>query len=166
MKTTRPVPARARCLQHVGGAADVDRGVEGRVLERFADVDLGGEVEDRLGLAVGGDLAQRPAVADVELEQLSARRQRSLEVDPPPGDEVVDDRHLVAAHEQRVDQIRADESRSASYQAPHQGADPNRDCWARGSVFLNIGPESRPSAPATLAAPNTYFDSLPRRGIR
>ncbi len=39
----------ARRLEHVGGAADVDGGVEGRVDERLADVDLGGQVEDRLG---------------------------------------------------------------------------------------------------------------------
>ena len=36
-------------LEHVGGAADVDRGVEEGVGEGLADVDLGGEVEDPLG---------------------------------------------------------------------------------------------------------------------
>ena len=42
-----PCAGGARRLQHVGGAADVDRGVEGGVGDRLAHVDLGGEVEDR-----------------------------------------------------------------------------------------------------------------------
>jgi hypothetical protein len=122
---------RARRPEHVGGAADVDRGVEGRVLERLADVDLGGQVEDGLGPTLGGQRAQRRGVADVELDQLGARRQRPLEVDQASGREVVDDRHLVPARQQSVDQIRADKSRAAGDQASHCGADPMGIGWVQ-----------------------------------
>ena len=50
--------------------------------------------------------------------------QRPVEVLPASGREVVDDRHLVAAGEQRVDQVRPDESRSTCDEAPHTSVDP------------------------------------------
>ena len=73
---------------------------------------------------LGDQRRQRRGVADVELDQLGAGRQRPVEVLPPAGREVVDDRHLVAAREQRVDQVRADESRAAGDQALIERADP------------------------------------------
>ena len=38
------------------------------------------------------------------------------------GGEVVDDRHLVAALDQRVDEVRADEAGAAGDECPHRGA--------------------------------------------
>ncbi len=119
-------PGRARRLEHVGGAADVDRGVEVGVLDRFAHVDLGGEVEDQLGTRLGEDGADRGVVADVDLGQPGAARERAVEVHPTPGREVVEHGHLVATGEQGVDQIRADESGAAGHESPHQAADPKR----------------------------------------
>jgi hypothetical protein len=69
--------------------------------------------------ALGAELPA-PRVADVGLDQLGARRQRPVEVLAPPGREVVDDRHLVAAREQRVDQVGADEAGAAGDQSPHR----------------------------------------------
>ena len=71
------------------------------------------------GCAAGDQLGQRRRLADVELGQLGARRQRPVEVLAPPGREVVDHRHLVAAREQRVDQVRPDEAGAAGDQCLH-----------------------------------------------
>ena len=43
----------------------------------------------------------------------------SLEVLAPAGGEVVDDVHLVAARDERVDYVRADEARSPGDHRPH-----------------------------------------------
>ena len=75
-----------------------------------------------LGLRSARQRGQRGAVADVELDQLGAGRQRPVEVLAAAGREVVDDRHLVAAREQRVDQIRADEAGAAGDQSLHRAS--------------------------------------------
>ena len=88
----------ARGLEHVDRADDVDRRVEGRVLDRLAHVDLRGQVEDDVGRDRGDERGERRRVADVDLVQARAAVQRArLEVLAPPGDEVVDDVDLVAA---------------------------------------------------------------------
>jgi hypothetical protein len=54
-------------------------------------------------------------VADVLLEEARA----GVDVLALAGREVVDDRHLVAAREQGVDEVRPDESRTPCHRRPH-----------------------------------------------
>src|SRR4051794_26152157 len=75
-----PTARRPPRLQHVGGAADVDRGVEGRIVQRSADVDLGGQVEYPLRLALAREGAQLPPLADVQLDQRRSGGEGGIEV--------------------------------------------------------------------------------------
>jgi dTMP kinase len=68
----------------------------------------------------GGD---RLGVAHVELDQLRAVREGVGEVLPAAGREVVDDRHVVASGEERVDQVRPDESGAAGDESLHTAAE-------------------------------------------
>ena len=89
--------------------------VERRLRGRHAHVDLSGEVEHRFGLL---DLEQgrhQIAVADVLDDQLRAVRDRVVQVALAARGEVVEHDHLVAAIEQCIDQIRADEAGSACH---------------------------------------------------
>ena len=65
---------------------------------------------------------RRLAVADVELVELDPAAPGALEVLGLAGREVVDDGHLVAAVEQGVDEVRADEAGSAGHERTHGGA--------------------------------------------
>src|SRR5262249_50801720 len=114
----------ARGLEDGRGAADVDRGVERRVRDRLADVDLRREVKDDLRPGLAGQLEHRLAFADVGLDQPRARGQRLLEVLAAAGGEVVADRHLLAAPDQRGAQARPHESRPTCDEASHTNADP------------------------------------------
>ena len=55
-----------------------------------------------------------------------AVRERPLEVLPLAGGEVVDDGHLVAAREERVDEVRSDEPGAAGDEGLHAAADPSQ----------------------------------------
>ena len=102
--------ARRSCrLEHLDGADDVDGGVVVGPLERGLDVGLGGEMEDDVGVA------QLEAAADVALDE---RRGRVHVLALPEG-EVVDDRDLVAALDEPVDQVRSDEPGSTGDDRPH-----------------------------------------------
>ena len=90
-----------------------------RVGERAAHVDLGGEVEDRLGRDGDHELGERGAVAHVGALEPGARRERAGEVRLAAAGEVVDDRHRIAAREQRVDEMRADETGAAGDERLH-----------------------------------------------
>jgi hypothetical protein len=138
-KTTREAPAVR--------AADVDRGVEGRVGDRSAHVDLCRQVKHHLGRRRRDPFGQRRRIADVELDQLGPRRQRAVEVLAPPGGEVVDHGHLVAPRQQRVDQIRADEAGAAGDQSLHTRADPMGigESWLLGVAAAPCYPR-RPKA--------------------
>ena len=105
VKTTVGV---ARRLQHAQQADDVDLGVEGRPLDRRDDVGLRGEMEDRVRL----DLER---IADVVLHKAG----RGVDVLPPSGRQVVDDGDLVAARDERVHDVRADESRTSGDDRSH-----------------------------------------------
>ena len=105
----RRVPALARGLEHVDRAHHVDLGVERRARGRDPHVDLGREVEDHLGLLLLQQSRDEVAVTDVLDDKLSASRQRGLEVRPASGREVVQRDYLVAAFDQRVDQVGTDE---------------------------------------------------------
>jgi dTMP kinase len=96
--------------QHVRGADDVHRGVVARILHRGLHVGLRSQVEEDVRV-------DRERLADVVLEQ---RRRRIHEL-ALPGREVVDDGHLVAAREERIDEIRPDEARTTCHDRVHGG---------------------------------------------
>ena len=103
----------ARRLEDAHGADHVDVRVEARILHRARDRRLGREVEAdvrarRVEHAVG-------VGADVALVQ----RCVGQDVFPLPGGEVVEHVHLVAAGDERVHQVRADEARAAGHDRPH-----------------------------------------------
>ena len=68
-------------------------------------------MKDRLRLNLGEDRLERGQIDDVELPQCGG----GVHPSPVPGGEVIDHRHLVAALEQRVDHVRADEPGSAGH---------------------------------------------------
>ncbi len=71
-------------------ADDVDRRVELRIVDRAADVDLGGQVEDHLGLGVG-EQPDQVGVDDVGLGEVEVGGAlRLAEVLAAPRTEVVD----------------------------------------------------------------------------
>ena len=107
----RPVPSR--CLQNVECPEDVHVRIEVRPLDRHPHVGLRGKVEAHVrtsGVEHLTDLA--PNVRHVELR--SRRHVGAL-----PFGEVVDHVHLVAAREQRIDDVRADEARPSGHDRPH-----------------------------------------------
>ena len=118
--------AQPRGLEHVDRADDVDPRVPRRVLDRLAHIDLRGQVEDDVGPRRGEHAAHAPRVADVGLLEAGAPRQRAAEVLALAGGQVVDDRDLVAAIEERVDEVRADEAGAAGDQGTHGGG-----CYVR-----------------------------------
>src|SRR5690606_28046756 len=61
-------------------------------------------------------------LADVSLDEPDAVFERLVEVPAVPGGEVVEDRHLVAAGDERVDEVRSDEAGSAGYECTHERA--------------------------------------------
>ena len=73
------------------------------------------------GRAAANTPAHAGRVADVGLVEAGAARQRGAEVLALAGGEVVDDGHLVAAIEERVDEVGADEAGSAGDQGTHGG---------------------------------------------
>ena len=109
-----PRPGGASGFEDAHRPDDVDLGVEDGPLDRRADVGLGGEMEDDVGPELSAERFDG-GVADVELVELGA----GGEVVARAGGEVVDDVHLVAAREQRVDDMRADEARAACDERPH-----------------------------------------------
>ena len=108
---SRAVPPRG--LEHAHGADDVHVGVELGPLDGGADVGLCGEVEDDLGARlVEGGVRVRADVAVVQAR-------RAVQVLARPGGEVVEHVYLVAAGEQRIDEVGADEASPACHQRPH-----------------------------------------------
>ena len=84
-----------------------------------------------VGLRRGERALQGRLVADVRLEQPGARVEAgALQALRIEGIEVVDDRHLVAAIEQRLDQVRSDEPRAAGHQDALQAALRSESAWA------------------------------------
>ncbi len=84
----------ARRLEHVERAEDVHLGVEDRLLHRRSDVGLRSQVEHEVGV-------ERERFADVVLDQLRA----GIDELTPSRGQVVDDGHLVAARDERVDDV-------------------------------------------------------------
>ena len=112
MKTTwRAVAARG--LEHAQRPEHVHLGVELGPLDGRADVRLGREVEADVRLR-RVERGVRVA-ADVALVQHGAGR----DVLALPGREVVEHVHLVAAREQGLDDVRADEASAPCDERPH-----------------------------------------------
>jgi hypothetical protein len=100
-------------LEHAHRPDHVHLGVDVRLLDRDAHVDLRREVKARLGLHLVEDaLCVR---ADVTLVQgRSVRNVFAL-----PGGKVVEEVHLVAAREQAVGDVRADKARPPGHDGAH-----------------------------------------------
>ena len=104
---------RAGGLEDVQRSEHVHLGVEDGLRDRGSDVRLRRQVDDELG----PDLVEQAVegLADVVLVH-----RRGGDVLAAPGGEVVDDVDLVAALDQRIDDVRPDESRSPGDDGPHR----------------------------------------------
>jgi hypothetical protein len=105
---------RVRRLEHLDRAEHVHVGVVDRPVDRDANVDLRGQVEADRGPRVGEDLTE--PLANVLLDD----RHAVGHVLVLPVREVVDDGHLVAARQQRFDDVRADEPGAPCDDRPHR----------------------------------------------
>jgi hypothetical protein len=105
--------ARTRRLQHRDRPEHVHRRVVLRPVDRDAHVDLSRKVTAQLGPRLFEDLGQ-PFANVVHDEAHRLGDVLSLAVR-----EVVDDRHLVAARQQRMNDVRADEARAPCHDSPH-----------------------------------------------
>ena len=105
------VPSRR--LEDAQRAEHVDLGVVVGPLDRDANVGLGGEVEDRLGLDRVEHLVGLPDVGDVQ-------RRVAGDSLASPLREIVEDVHLVAARKQRVNDVRADEAGAPGHDRSHR----------------------------------------------
>ncbi len=85
-------------------------------------------MEDRIGARALHQAVHRPGVAQVHLGQLGATRQRAVEVLPPAGGDVVEDRDLIPPRQQGIYEVRADEAGSACDQSSHEADDGRRSC--------------------------------------
>ena len=102
-------------LEEAHRAEDVHPGVEVRLPDRAPDVYLGGLVAQDLGSEPPEDLREVPPGEDIDLVEA-----RPLgEVLALAGGEVVDDGHLVAAGDEGVDDVGADEAGSACHEGTH-----------------------------------------------
>ena len=77
-------------------------------------------MEDRLRTLLGQQSGHGVAVGDARLVEPRAGRERAVEVLAPAGGEVVDDADVVAALEQGVDEVRADEAGAAGHERAHR----------------------------------------------
>ena len=102
----------ARRFEDPHGAEHVDLGVERRPFDGHADVGLGSEMEHDLRPYGVEDGIRLPYVGDVKLGAGGHVLARAL-------GKVVERVRLVPAREQRVDEVRADESRPAGHDRAH-----------------------------------------------
>ena len=128
--TTRGTPYACAALSTFTVPSTFTRASLRGVGHRLAHVDLRGQVEDHVRLRAADEEAHRARVADVDHLQLRAVRERLLEVLPLAGGDVVEHDHLVAAREQRVHEVRADEAGAACHECLHAAADA-RGRWLR-----------------------------------
>ena len=122
-KTTLRVPAATAAWQRWSEPEDVDLGVEGRVLDRYPHVGLGGEVEDHLRPALGHQVGQA-RVADVEAvegEPAVGHGPGRAEVGQRTGREVVDHVDLLPLGQEALDEAGADEPGAPGDEDPQRG---------------------------------------------
>jgi hypothetical protein len=79
-------------------------------------------MENGLWPGVLDEVAHGGAIPDVRLNEASAGAEGRVEVLAPAGGEVVDRRQLVAAGNEGVDEVRADEPRPACHEGAHMAA--------------------------------------------
>ena len=125
---------RFRGLSHDRGAEGVRRDVAFPVVRILV---RGGGVHDDVGSEVADERAHQRAVGNGSFHDLEsvARSQ----VVAPTGLEVVDDEHLVAAGEETVGELRADEAAAASDEDLHEGVPRDRGRPARLPDELAFG---------------------------
>src|SRR4029077_10395077 len=107
-------PRIERGAQHVDGSDDVDVGIVEGVAHRLADVDLRRSVEDHVGTRGrerGGELGAR----DVQLHE----RRAGIDLVAPAAGQVVDHRDGVTGVDERVGDVRPDETSAAGDERPH-----------------------------------------------
>ena len=104
----------ARRLEDADRSHHVDFRVEVRTRDRHAHVGLGREVEACVG--PDGFENGQGVRADIRCVHHGVFR----DVLALPRRQVVEDVHLVAAREQRLDQMRADEASTACHDRPHR----------------------------------------------
>ena len=108
-------------------------------------------MEDRLGLRAPDDVAPPPRRRGCRASTSSRPgRERAVEVLAPAGGEVVEHGHLVAALEQGVDEVRADEAGAAGDEGAHEAR------------HLSRGPSPAPPGPL-LPSPRCAACSSPSR---
>src|SRR6185295_16290999 len=116
---------RAAALEDIGEADQVGLHVRARVLERIAHARLRREVQHRVRLLALEYFLQGGGIGDIHarkakaLPALQAREARLLQLDRVVGREVVDADHLVAALEQALRAVHADEAGDAGKQDLH-----------------------------------------------
>jgi hypothetical protein len=106
---------KAGGLEQDRRARDVDGGVEARRRDGSAHVDLRGKVKDDVRWLLGKDPIDRVRLTDVDLVQARI----GVDVGAAAGCQVVEDRDGVILRDERIDEVRADEARSAGYQGVH-----------------------------------------------
>ena len=102
----------ARRLEDADRPEDVDVRVGVGMLDREADIRLRREMEHRVGPDRVEDLVGPPDVGHMQLGG-------SGHVLAPALREIVEDVNLVAAGEQGLDDVRADEARASGHDRPH-----------------------------------------------
>ena len=105
-------------LEEARGGHRVELGVARDLVHRLADADRSGEVDDLRGARQGarGGLA----IADVAHDQLDARGKLGLGAAVDLLLEAVEHDHVVAALDERADEVRADEAGPAGDKCPHE----------------------------------------------
>lgn len=81
---------------------------KGRIVHGRPDVDLSGEVEHHIGPERPDRPLNAGSVADVQLGEFAARRERRAEVVHLAAREVVDHENLRAGRHEGVDKVRSD----------------------------------------------------------
>ena len=142
----------ARRKQHVERAGDVDLARAQRILDRARHGRQRGLVEDDLASLDGREHPlEAPQIAFDDLDVLRDVKK----VSAIAGREVVEDTHVVAAGEERVDEMRADEAGTTGDEnAGHQAANSQT-----GSMSTGMPPPARDSSIASM----TWMTSTPIR---
>ena len=119
-------------LEDVDRPQDVDLVVVGRRFDRDPDVDLRGQMADQLRPGPGHHRAERGRVADTDLMQVDL----AVQAFRPSGRQVVEHGHLVAPVQERIGEVRSDETGTARHEYAHGGPPllGSRACqgWCRG----------------------------------
>ncbi len=118
-------PVVATAFEHVQGPGDIARHVGVRVLERIAHPRLRGEVHDALEFLAPEEVRHAAVVGEIELDEtktrqrLEPREPRPLQVHVVVVVEVVEPHDFIAARDEALRDMRADEPRSTGDEDLH-----------------------------------------------